>query len=134
MIFEELPARLQRKLVITDDGCWLWTGFKLPKGYGRVRWEGKTEQVHRVTYMLANGVWPRHEGHHTCEVKACANPEHVKDKTSAAHHAEHLIDRCRRAGHLYTPENTYVNSAGSRICVACRRERDGTVRPYGLRR
>jgi hypothetical protein len=33
------------------------------------------------------------------------------------------ITACRRAGHEYTPENTYINSEGRRICVACRRER-----------
>lgn len=32
------------------------------------------------------------------------------------------ITHCRRAGHEYTPENTYINPSGKRICIACRRE------------
>lgn len=34
------------------------------------------------------------------------------------------ITACRRAGHPYTPENTYINpSNGRRVCIACRREK-----------
>lgn len=61
--------------------CWLWTGAKLPKGYGRIHGEvqGKFLLAHRVSYELANGPIP--EGlviDHMCHTPGCVNPDHLR--------------------------------------------------------
>jgi AP2 domain-containing protein len=42
---------------------------------------------------------------------------------SRQHHPVVEQTRCRRAGHEYTPENTYINPAGKRECRECRKIR-----------
>jgi hypothetical protein len=67
--------------------CWLWTGYKTPQGYGRYAayWEdGKQNTTaHRFAYQLQFGeLDPALELDHTCYVKACVNPAHLRPVTS----------------------------------------------------
>lgn len=57
------------------NGCWLWTGRTLPKGYGQL---GRHDYAHRVSYELHKGPIP--EGKrvcHSCDTPRCVNPEHL---------------------------------------------------------
>lgn len=59
------------------DGCWPWIGAKR-KGYGSVRWDGKAQFAHRVSWMLANGnitggLWVLHK----CDNPPCVRPDHL---------------------------------------------------------
>lgn len=38
--------------------CLLWTGATYPYGYGAVRWDGRTQAVHRVVWQLKYGSIP----------------------------------------------------------------------------
>lgn len=60
-------------------GCWLWTGGLSPKGYG-VHWIGKGhKRAHRYAYELVHGVDPgRRVVMHTCDVRNCVNPAHLR--------------------------------------------------------
>ena len=59
--------------------CWLWTGADQPTGYGKFLIEkGYSESVHRVAWMLTNGIIPDGEWVlHKCDVRFCVNLEHL---------------------------------------------------------
>jgi hypothetical protein len=63
-----------------NSGCWLWTGYISPKGYGSFRDRAKPEPpspAHVVSYRLFKGPVPA--GllvRHTCDVR-CVNPDHL---------------------------------------------------------
>ena len=60
------------------DGCWLWTGHRTTNGYGRLHFDGRGIQAHRLAWEWTNGPIP--EGLrvcHRCDVPNCVNPEHL---------------------------------------------------------
>lgn len=60
------------------DDCWLWTGRRNSKGYGRL----KRTMAHRYAYALKHGPIP--EGviiRHRCDVPLCCNPAHLEPGT-----------------------------------------------------
>ena len=70
--------------VDTPSGCWNWLGEKNAGGYGRVRYKGHKESIHRLMY--AWWVAPLKRGRdkdtlvldHLCNNKKCCNPKHLK--------------------------------------------------------
>lgn len=56
------------------------THYKDRNGYAQIRYLGKTEYHHRVSYILANGLtMAAIEGKyilHACDNPACINPQH----------------------------------------------------------
>jgi hypothetical protein len=74
---EELMARL-----VPSGECLLWSGAKDDKGdngYGVMKFNGKKLKAHRVSYELHHGpIPPGMLVMHTCDVRACCNPEHLR--------------------------------------------------------
>jgi hypothetical protein len=63
---------------VTESGCWIWTSYLMPNGYGQAGFEGKTQLAHRISYQLFKGQIP--DGQcvlHRCDVRACVNPNHL---------------------------------------------------------
>ena len=66
-----------------DGGCWEWTRALNSKGYGIVRFMGKVQQAHRISYRLLSnpsGVVEIPNGMlvcHSCDRPACVNPAHL---------------------------------------------------------
>ena len=62
-----------------SDGCWLWTAFRNPWGYGQILGPGRVPlTAQRVAWELTYGPIPFGLSVlHSCDVRACVNPEHL---------------------------------------------------------
>lgn len=75
---EKIIKRLKNKIKIKDNGCWIWTGAKGPKGSGTMRINGKVTSPRRVSYYIHNGPIPNGRNvNPTCGNRLCINPEHL---------------------------------------------------------
>lgn len=118
------------------DDCWIWTGSRLPRGYGLFGgWrDGQWVRIcaHRWSYEHHVDLIP--EGmtidHIVCNNPPCVNPRHLKVATQidnsmrgSSPPAENARKTHCANGHEFTPENTYVWTNGHRTCKTCNRER-----------
>jgi len=127
--------RFQAKIEVLPNGCWRWTASANHKGYGMFSYNGRMGSAHRFSYQQFTGVIS--EGltlDHICRNRWCVNPSHLEPVTNQ--------ENCRRgdtgiantrkthcpAGHLYSPENTYIYQTkdGRRLrsCRKCHAKRE----------
>lgn len=60
-----------------SSDCWLWTGAKDKKGYGKINIAGRYVQTHRASWMEFKGDPGLRFVCHSCDTPACINPEHL---------------------------------------------------------
>jgi hypothetical protein len=140
---ERWLARAFTKTIVTDDGCWLWTGKWDPNtGYGRVRVGQSQVGVHRKVYEVAVGpIPPGLQIDHLCGRRLCIRPDHLRPATPKSNTLRNsgptavnaAKDRCSH-GHPFTPENTYGRPDGGRDCRTCRAEATRRHRAKAARR
>lgn len=78
-----------------NSGCWLWTGYVNPKGYGRINIKRRLVLTHRFLFEREYGPVP--DGlmlRHKCDVKCCVNPDHLELGTNR----DNVDDCLRRDG------------------------------------
>jgi len=119
---------LERKLLMAN-GCWYYSGFRTPAGYGQLHYDHSTWDVHRLSMKLFK---PEEfdknlNVNHKCNNPSCFNPEHlysgtqkdnIRDCINSGNKSELNRTHCPQ-GHDYTPENTYVRPNGHRDCKIC---------------
>ncbi len=117
-----------------NSGCLFWIGgTPTPKGYGQLKYKGRTIGAHRLAWILCNGDIPdgMHVCHH-CDVPCCVNVDHLflgtnkdnmedrgnKGRTKNIGIQNRIKTHCIR-GHLFDEYNTYIRPNGTRKCRAC---------------
>lgn len=116
-----------------SDGCWIWTGYKNARGYGRVKHGGRWHAAHRVLYELIEGPIPEgleldHVRARGCRSTSCVRPSHLEPVTSYENMirgdgvgALNMRKTHCPSGHEYNKENTHITPTGRRVCRECHR-------------
>ena len=67
------------KKIIRKGNCWIWTGNKNDKGYGRFSLNGKPDRAHRIAWRHYHGAIPKKMViDHICRVRSCVFPGHME--------------------------------------------------------
>lgn len=94
-----------------ETGCWLWTGFVHPEGYGRTKWNGRGHNVHRLAYHLFRDFDLNSPLVicHDCpggDNPRCFNPDHLFVGTSGDNTRDAgrkgMLHRAKGEGHFHT--------------------------------
>lgn len=98
-------SRVMEKVhIVTETGCWIYTGTWDIRGYGRVSSShGRPPyKAHRVSFEHHNG--PINDGRfvcHKCDTPSCVNPEHLFLGTQS----DNMLD-AKRKGRLVRDPGT----------------------------
>ena len=129
---QELENALDRglkRVIVSPDGCWLWTGAPAAHGYSRVFSGSRTIVLHRLTYECFVGpIGDGLEIDHLCNVRNCVNPDHLEPVTGNENKARAKARRALRPekkecrnGH--SMKDAYVYGDGGKRCRTCIRIR-----------
>lgn len=124
--------RFVEKIDASDPlGCWTWTAYRAPTGYGQFSLNGRPTLSHRFACEVAHGPIPKGlVVDHLCRNPPCVNPAHLEVVTmgentrrGTAYQAISARAAKRKAcirGHAFAGENLAFDRNGARVCRACR--------------
>jgi len=69
--------RFMAKVNKAENGCWLWTAYRMKNGYGLFRTPERHVLAHRASYRLFCGTLDERDVMHACDTPACVNPTHL---------------------------------------------------------
>lgn len=93
---EDAQDRILCRVNIVEGCCWKWRGSANTSGYGLMKYQGKGQSAHRVSYKVFNGPIP--DGLHilhACDHPWCVNPAHLRAGTAVENRAD-----CKARGRL----------------------------------
>jgi hypothetical protein len=91
-----------------NSGCWLWIGATTPKGYGQLYYPPRNMvRAHVVSYEIHKGKRYGLNVLHSCDVRCCVNPDHLRLGTQL----ENMKDREDR--HRRAPPKGVLNGRAS---------------------
>lgn len=99
--------------------CIEWTGWLERNGYGKTKFEGRSEWAHRVAWIKANGQ-PIPKGmvvRHKCDNPPCVNPDHLELGTQRDNMAD-ALERNRTARGSALPHTVHTEEQVRRIILA----------------
>jgi hypothetical protein len=74
----DLHHTLVSRTTVTPTGCIEWNLFRDKDGYGGIKFNGKNQRAHRVSYELSIGpIPPGFQVLHRCDNPPCVNPDHL---------------------------------------------------------
>ena len=123
--------RFWSKVDVRAGQCWLWRASTTGTGYGKIWWNGRLHQAHRISFELKVGpIPPGLVVDHLCDVRRCVNPAHLRATTQRRNllRSDTLPARnaakthCLR-GHPLSGGNLYVAPIAwgqTRHCKKCR--------------
>ena len=134
---EELERILSK--ISTGKNCWEWKAYKKPSGYGICQFRKKVQMAHRAMYELfVEDIPIGKQIDHLCRNRSCVRPSHlevVDQRTNILRGNGYYAVNSRKTtcpkGHLYTSENTKIQTSDSgkeRICRICHRRRKRNYR------
>lgn len=135
-----IEERFLAKVSKQPSGCWLWTAFKNPSGYGMFRVQSNVRLAHRVSYELFNVPIP--DGlvlDHLCRVRNCVNPDHLRVCSRAENNLApgSLSTAKKNSDATHCPRGHRLGASNSRSdsrsCKACHQARSiyFTLSKYG---
>jgi hypothetical protein len=108
-------------------GCWIWKAGRSWAGYGQVRFDGRVQYAHRVSWQLAHGDIPWEMFVcHTCDVPACVNPAHLFLGTAGDNHRD-MVNKGRHRsapspklteGQVFEIRSRYINETTTHRALA----------------
>lgn len=92
-------AFISRAILHRGSDCYLWPYGK-KDGYGSIQLNGHSQRAHRIVCEAVYGAppFPKADAAHTCGVRACCNPDHLRWDTRKGNMADSLIHGTRRLG------------------------------------
>lgn len=126
---------LARREIDPATGCWNWTAGLTSRGYGKIKFGGKTYAVHRLAAILWCGLDPesRLQACHSCDNPRCFNPEHLFPGTNL----ENVQDMMAKGRHHFGSNHYAARLQASDIPTIRRRLAIGDgptaiARSYGV--
>ncbi len=121
----KVPEWARARVIITDSGCWEWTGWRHAGGYGGCQRAGHN-MAHRVMYSeLVGPIPPGLDLDHLCRNRPCCNPAHLEPVTRSENLFRGVRSWREACEHGHVGRwSTRTRQGGRRRCLECHRLRE----------